>query len=343
MSPDLSDRDKERFNKLREKLGGVERAESTSNRLEERPGPIDPMLASTFDGNLGDVVEGEWIAEQKYDGTRIILEKFDGEVALYTRRHIDRADTLSELTQVASEVLPDGLILDGEYTFLRPDGLSRFLPIHTAGQTVETEELTPRYFVFDILATDHEWCTRESLMTRKDRLDEIVPEMELMEGLPYVDAEFQAFYDDLVEMGEEGIVIKRRGSGYHLGTRSEHWQKVKSFYETDVVVVGYTPGEGRRSDTFGALVMTDGEKYIGRVGSGFTEADLELLVTEMEPVDDRPVPVEMVGKAYTPVEPFVVQVKYQAVTDSEELRAPVFLRWQPDKPVAEVDRIPTSG
>lgn len=337
MSPNLSDRDKERFAELRDKLEGVDRAEQESVRVESSPGPIDPMLASTFEGDLGELDGAVWIAERKYDGTRIILEKFDGAVRLYTRRYVERSETLSELTQIATDGLPDGLILDGEYTYQTPDGTSRFLPIHASGDKVEKEDLTPRFFVFDILADDHEWCTREPLMDRKDRLAEVVPDTGLVEVVSYADEEFQAYFDELVEEGEEGIIIKRRGSGYHRGTRSAHWRKVKAFQETDVVIVGYTPGEGQRVDTFGALVMTDGEAYIGRVGSGFSDAELEAFRSAMVPVEERPVPVDLVGSVYTPVEPFVVQVKYQEVTESGELRAPVFLRRRPEKPITDVE------
>lgn len=339
MAPDLSDRDRERFRELRSTLEGVSRADPEPEALDTRPGPLNPMLATSLDGDLAGLPEDDWIAEQKYDGTRILLEKFDGDVSLYTRRDVERSETLAELTATATEVLPDGLVLDGEYTFLTPDGVSRFSPIHAADETVERENLSETFYVFDVLAQDGEWCTRDSLLERKDRLLDTVPNEGILSVVEYETADFQAYFDDLVELGEEGIIVKRRESAYHVGTRSEHWRKVKSFTETDVVVVGYTPGEGKRADTFGALVMTDGEQYVGRVGTGFDREELATLLEDMTPVDERPVPEEEVGNPYTPVEPFVVQVKYQEVTDSGKLRAPVFLRLRTDKPLDDVASI----
>ncbi len=335
MTPDLSDRDRERFAAMRERLEDVEPASPEPRRpVESRP--FDPMLARTFDGELGDVDEKLWIGERKFDGTRIVLQKFDGEVALYTRRHIDRADTLSALAEHCETRLPDGLILDGEYCFLTPDGTSRFLPIHQTGDTVEREGLTARYFVFDVLATDGEWHVREALLDRKERLGAVVDSDEWVCPVEPVEAGFRSFYDRMIERGEEGMMLKRRSSPYHPGVRSAHWQKVKSFAEADLLAVGFTEGEGRRSGTFGALVLTDGEDYVGRVGSGFDRETLETLRSEMEIVEAYPVSPDDVGRAYTPIEPMVVRVKFQEVNRDGKLRAPVFLGRRLDKPVEEV-------
>lgn len=338
MVPDLTERDRERFAALRSRLDGVSRAEPTARDDRPVPGPIDPMLATSFKGDLGDVDEDEFLAERKFDGTRLLLEKFDGEVSLYTRRHVERSGTLTNLTSAANP-LPDGLILDGEYTYLTPAGVSQFEPIHSGAEKLTAKSLTGRFFAFDVLAVDGEWCTRRPLLERRSILRSVVPTDDVMSVTEARTGDFQAYYDDLVAAGEEGIMLKRRDSPYHLGTRSTHWQKVKAFTEADVLAVGYTPGEGRRRGTFGALVMTDGESYVGRVGSGFTEAELVDLLGEMTPVPERPVPEEAVGMPYTPVEPFVIEVKYQAVTESGELRAPVFHRRRPDTPVGDVTPI----
>lgn len=336
MTPDLSDRDRERFEDLKERLKGVSRTTTQPKRLDTKPGPLDPMLASSFDGDLAALSAEEWLAERKYDGTRLVLQKFDGEVSIYTRRHVERSETVPGLAAEARSELPDGLVLDGEYAFLNPAGGSRFIPIHTAGDTVEEEDLTRHFFVFDVLVQDHEWCTREPLTARKERLTDIVEDGEIIHIGESENGELQQYYDRLVEADEEGIIIKRRESRYHLGTRSDNWRKVKAVTETDVLAVGYTPGEGVRSDTFGALVMTDGEQYVGRVGSGFDQEELESLLEAMVPVDDRPVPVDEVGMDYTPIEPMVIRIKYQEQSDSGSLRAPVFLH-RTEKPVQDVE------
>lgn len=338
MNRKLGRREREQFEALRNRLEGVEKSKGET-QAKPRPGPIDPMLASTFDGDLETVDESEFFAERKLDGTRIILQKFDDQVSLYTRRHVERSGTLVDLTRKAEDVLPDGLILDGEYTFLTQKGTSHFTPIHTANQSIKELNLEGLYFAFDILVVDGEWCTREPLERRRSILESTIPLEDPISMDEQREENFQAYYDELVGVGEEGIMLKRRSSPYNRGARSDHWRKVKAFPVTDVVIVGYTDGEGRRADTFGSLVMTDGERHIGRVGSGFSESQLEAISNSMTTIRDFPVSSGDVGETYTAVEPFVVQVKYQSVTDSGKLRAPVFLGLRPDKPIKDITGI----
>lgn len=336
MTPDLTDAEKERFAELREKLEGVSRAaQPDESRLTEFK-PLNPMLAEAFEDDLANLTDSDWYAERKYDGTRIILEKFDGEVRLYTRRHVERSKTLPEVTEAALKALPDGLVIDGEVTYIDPDGNSVFIPIHGGEGKIEKYDLRPVYYVFDMLVHDTNWILRKPLSERRERLHNIVPDGDVLQPTSGVTSDFQTFFDELVTSGEEGIILKRRDSPYLLDTRSSHWQKVKAFSDRDVLAIGYTPGQGQRQSTFGALVLTDGEQYIGRVGSGFTDGELEALLDVFKETDTRPVSVSKVGMSYTPIEPLVVTVKYQDITDNTELRAPVYLGVKPDAPTDDV-------
>lgn len=335
---DLSESDREQFDRLRERLEGVSREEpSGRGRLTEHQS-LDPMLAQPHDGSLDDLDESSWYAEPKYDGTRILLQKFDGRVALYTRRHIDRADAVPVVTTAASDHLPDGVVVDGEFTFLDADGGSYFIPIHTAVE--KRASLTPRFFAFDLLVDDCEWILRDPLSDRKDRLERVFHAApDSLEVVEPRTADFTDFYEELVERGEEGIMLKRRRSPYHLDTRSRHWRKVKAFDEVDVLVVGYTPGEGRRASTFGALVLCDPDGYVGKVGSGFDRETLESVADLLEPTEDRRIPRSVVGKAYVPVEPLVATVRVMEVTDTRKLRAPVFVRLRPETPPESLEPV----
>lgn len=335
---ELSDAEREELERLREAVGDVNLPE----REPISPGfePIDPMLAETLDGPFDAVDEDDWVAETKYDGTRVIAEKFDGEVRLYTRRGVDRAP---DVPNVVEELLglPDGTIIDGELTYLDPGGTSTFQPIHTGAETLEKHELTPTLFVFDLLF-DGEDITDLPLIERKERLEAVVDGGELLTIAPYRLTDFGGYFREVTDAGEEGLIIKRRDSRYYPGVRSSQWLKVKRFTERDAVVLGYTSGEGTRAETFGSLVLSDGEQCIGRVGTGFTEEELASITDSFEPVEERPVPVEDAGADYTPVEPFVVQVRYQELTRDGKLRAPVFVRCRQDKPVDEVQSIGTT-
>lgn len=330
--PELSDAEREELARLRERFGDVDLEGRTE--ITGEFGPIDPMLAERLEGPLAAVDEGDWFAEQKYDGTRLIVEKFDDSVRAYTRRGIDRYGDIPPVhADFAS--LPNDLVLDGELTYLTPSGTSTFRPIHTSEDELAAADLTPVYFVFDVLFDGEDLCDRP-LHDRKECLESAVNEGDHLQITEDRRSDFPGFFEDLTDAGEEGIILKRRASHYYPGVRSEQWLKVKQFTERDAIVVGYTEGRGSRAETFGSLVLSDGEGYIGRVGTGFSEDELEELTARMTPTDERSISPEVVGEDYTPVEPFVVAVKYQEITDGGKLRSPVYLGLNTEKPMKDV-------
>ncbi len=75
-------------------------------------------------------------------------------------------------------------------------------------------------------------------------------------------------------------MCKRADSRYVAG-RGRDWQKVKCRHTQELVVGGFTEGQGSRGALGSLLVGTyEGERlvYAGRVGSGFDEATLAALV-----------------------------------------------------------------
>jgi bifunctional non-homologous end joining protein LigD len=98
-----------------------------------------------------------------------------------------------------------------------------------------------------------------------------------------------------------------------------------------VVIGGWTPGEGGRSSTLGALAVgvMDGDKlaYAGKVGTGFTEKTLALVQRELEPLrrDSSPFEGRQPPKGTVFVEPkLVARVELREWTRSGTMRAPSF-------------------
>ena len=107
------------------------------------------------------------------------------------------------------------------------------------------------------------------------------------------------------------------------------------------MVLGWTPGQGGRAGTFGALLVgayDDGELlWIGQVGTGFTQQTLERLMAALEPLvrttpatDDRAL-AKVKGARF--VEPVLVcEVEYLEITKStKKMRAPSFKGVRGDK------------
>ena len=145
------------------------------------------------------------------------------------------------------------------------------------------------------------------------------------------------------ERGLEGIVAKRLDSHYRPGKRGRAWLKVKNVQSQELVIGGWLPGQGRRESTLGALLVgyyEDGSlRYAGRVGTGFTEATLKMLMEKLEPLRRRKSPFDgrQPPKEAIFVEPrLVAQVGFSEWTRARTLRAPRFERLREDKAPEEV-------
>jgi bifunctional non-homologous end joining protein LigD len=143
--------------------------------------------------------------------------------------------------------------------------------------------------------------------------------------------------------GLEGIVAKRLDCPYVPGRRSPGWVKVKNVRRADAVIGGWLPGEGGRSGRLGALVVGfhhDGElRYAGRVGTGYTEAELARLGSILKPLarDTSPFEGRQPPKATRFVEPeLVCLVEYNEVTQAGTLRQPSYKGLRDDIDAADV-------
>jgi len=151
-----------------------------------------------------------------------------------------------------------------------------------------------------------------------------------------------------MEQGLEGVVAKRLDSVYLPGKRSPYWTKVKNFRTQEVIVGGWTPGEGSRQGRLGSLLLGlpsgEGLEYIGQVGTGFSAATLDDLAQRLESLrSDRspfvtPVPHRYEASASW-VEPKLVgEVSFGEWTKDGRMRHPSWRGLRVDKGPAEVQR-----
>jgi bifunctional non-homologous end joining protein LigD len=145
----------------------------------------------------------------------------------------------------------------------------------------------------------------------------------------------------------EGLVAKRLDSRYLPGRRTRAWLKVKNLMGQELVIGGWLPGQGRRSGTLGALLVgyyededTDRRlRYAGRVGTGFTDAELDRLAGMLEPLRQKKSPFtgRQPPRDAVFVEPkLVAEVAFREWTAARTLRAPVYKGLRPDKRPEEV-------
>ena len=302
---------------------------------EPMPDRIQPMLA-----RLGELPPDEqgWGFEVKWDGIRTVAFLDHGHIALQGRNFSDFTPRYPEVRELARSLGARRVILDGEVVAFDDQGRPSFERLqsrmHLASDSAVRRRMqdTPvTYVIFDLLYLDG----HSTMALRYEERRELLGRLELDGPAWRVPSHHRgeggALLEATRELGIEGIVAKRLESTYEPGRRSSAWVKVKHVCEQDVVIGGWTPGEGGRSSHFGALVcgvMDDGKLvYVGKVGTGFTEKTLALLQRELEPLrtDDSPFAGRQPPKGTVFVDPrLVARVELREWTRTHTMRAPSF-------------------
>jgi len=305
-----------------------------------------PMLASS--GDTPPRGEG-WVFEVKLDGYRAIATVQGGEALLTSRNGNDLTVRFPGVARaIARAVHTPDCVIDGEVCALDAAGAARF----SALQRAEADTRLV-YYAFDVLERDGAEVASRPLDERRKVLEALVEPVDLDGGSVRISALF-GDGDELLraveKQGLEGIVAKRIGSRYVPGRRSRDWVKVKTSGRQEFVVAGWTRGTGRRAGSMGALVLAvnDGGvlRYVGNVGTGFTDAELARLRALLRPLERPATPFAEPPKMprvrrgdVVWVEPaLVAEVRFAEWTHDGHLRAPVYLGLRDDKAAADVRR-----
>jgi bifunctional non-homologous end joining protein LigD len=300
-----------------------------------------PMLSTASEA----LPEGEgWVYEPKWDGYRAIVTVSGGEVTLTSRNDNDLTERFRDVARAARLAIRSAdTVLDGEICALDERGRSRFSLLQQGGGTLVL-------VVFDLLELDSESLLEVPLTERRERLARIVdPSAGAVLLSPQFD-DGDALLVAAREQGLEGVVAKRLDSRYQPGRRSTDWRKVKVRGRQEVVIAGYTRGQGRRAGGFGALVVgvhdAGGLRWAGNVGTGFTDSEIDRLLALLKPLERPDSPFVETPKMprvrrsdVVWVEPrLVAEVEFAEWTREGRLRAPVYLGVREDKPASEVRR-----
>jgi bifunctional non-homologous end joining protein LigD len=315
---------------------------------EPLPESMAPMMARL--GPLPKPPDDRWAYEIKWDGVRALAFVSGGRVRLTNRNERDVTARYPEVRPLgealgAREVLLDGEIVafeDGRPSFQR---LQSRMHLASEAQVRRMADRQPVvYVIFDLLHLDGRPLIARPYEERRALLLELglagpawqVPGHHVGDGAAMLEASRA--------QGLEGIVAKRIDCPYEPGRRGRHWIKIKNVRQSDVVVGGWTPGEGGRSSTLGALAIgfydDEGElHYAGKVGSGFTHAELTRVQRLLEPLarEDSPFTGRQPPKGTRPVDPeLVAVVEYRDITNSGTLRAPTYKGLRDDLPAGAV-------
>jgi bifunctional non-homologous end joining protein LigD len=321
------------------------------------PPRFEPMLA---EGGWEPFDDDAWWFEPKLDGIRCLAELATGETRLRTRTGRDATEQYPELHMVHELVDQVNAVVDGEIVAFddagRPsfEALQQRMNLSGARTIARASKSTPvSLVVFDLVWLDGHDTTGLPLEQRRELLELIVEQDHRLQVTAHVAGDGVALSAQARELGLEGVMAKRIGSAYLPGRRSPDWRKIKLMNSQSCVVLGWTQGKGGRSGSFGALLVgaiADQElRWIGQVGSGFTDRMLQDLMAALEPLV-RPDPAIndaklAAVKGATFVEPrLVCEVRFLEMTKSTgKMRAPSFRGMRPDVPPEECVMEPLAG
>jgi bifunctional non-homologous end joining protein LigD len=327
---------------------------------KDSPGTVSSKLKATSElfpdwirPQLATLVEtipkgDEWVHELKYDGYRMLCRIERGEAQLYSRNGLEWTHKLGALAAAVSKLPVTEAWLDGEVVVLMPDGsmsfqaLQRFFDGMSDGQLV--------YYLFDLLYLDGEDLRQQSLLERKGRLAFVLegePDESILRYSVHVVGHGETIFNEACRRDMEGLISKR-SEGTYVSGRHRNWLKVKCRRRQEFIIVGFTDPAGARHG-FGALLLGVHEesgilKYVGRVGTGFSEDSLtrlhhqlQKLVRSKSPVINPPSGYDAKGVHW--VHPtLVAEVHFAEWTREGLLRHAAFLGLRPDKSPRQVVR-----
>jgi len=331
---------------------------------------LEPMKAVTADLPRED---GGWGYEVKWDGMRVLAYVNDDRpeaapLRLLSGRGREITNGFPDLADLAAHLAGHRAVLDGEVVAFdemgRPDfgRLQRRMHVASVAEAQRrAERVAVTYVMFDLLHLDGSDVSGLPYVQRRHLLSELVEATAAWSVPAHQEGDGAALLEAVRGRELEGIMAKRLESTYEPGRRSPAWRKVKVRNRQEVVVGGWTLGSGHRSERPGALLVgvvpnhrvgTGGPitlRYAGKVGTGFTDAELTRLLDRLNglaadrcPFDPRPPPA--ISRAARWAHPeLVAEVTYGEWTADDHLRHPSYVGLRTDKDPAEVVREPTSG
>ncbi|MFR9795640.1 ATP-dependent DNA ligase [Streptomyces sp. MS06] len=290
--------------------------------------------------------DDRWAYETKQDGQRVVAYlEGDGGLVLRARSGDAITGAYPELLPLGGALGPVPAVLDGEVLALDPQGRADFQLLqsrmglaHAPRRAAGRAAATPVHLVlFDVMHLGGRPLLAVPYAERRARLLEL--------GL---DGPFWSTPAALVghgaealratrEHGLEGLVCKRLDSRYEPGVRSRSWIKIRHLQGADVIVGGWLPGRGRLTGLPGSVLMGQragaGLRYVGSVGTGWSEAERARLGVLLDGLESAACPFDPPPRApgaHWVLPRLVGEVRYSTRTRAGLLRQPSWLRLRPD-------------
>ena len=297
-----------------------------------------PMLATL--GSVDTLTAATHAIEGKYDGYRMLVEVDHGRLRLLSRNGRDVTGEYPQLQPLADSLADHHVVLDGEAVALDEHGVPKFTEMQNRSRASRIQ-----FWAFDILELDGRSLVRAKYRDRRKVLETLAEGTALIvPGL--LDGDGSEALAESRRRKWEGIVAKRWDSTYQSGRRSTAWIKDKNWNTQAAVIGGWREGSGGRSSGIGALLLGipegGGLRFIGRVGTGFTEKELGKLKGTLAPLHTAESPFDPVlprseARGVTFVRPELVgEVRFGEMTPDGHLRHASWRGLRPDQNPGDV-------
>ena len=270
--------------------------------------PIRPMLADRVKSEEEAIekMEKEFAIEYKLDGERVQIHIENGRIELFSRSLEKISSYYPDITEKIPKIIQaENAILEAEIVAIN-ENTGDFLPFQELmhrRRKYKIEKAVTEYPItvnfFDVLYCNGKDCTKLSYNERRSKLENIVKENEFAKYIPMIKArdknEIAEFFENSINAGSEGLMLKMLDKPYQAGSRGSHWLKLKREYRNelgdslDLVVIGGFFGKGRRTGSYGTLLLatydenTDTFPSICKVGTGFSDESLDQLYQILNP------------------------------------------------------------
>jgi bifunctional non-homologous end joining protein LigD len=283
--------------------------------------------------------------ELKWDGIRVSIFKQGQTIIIFSKSGRDISKQFPDVIAKLANFDAEDCILDGELVSLDSQGAPVFSNIisrmhsKTSSAIDNAIRLYPAVlYLFDLRYIDgirihhlpiekrRAWLSASLILSETVRLSEAFDDGETL-------------FAAAKSLGLEGIMAKKKGSKYTENKRSFDWVKIKVRTLVDVFILGYTKGNGDRSNLFGALhvgkINDEGAlKYLGKVGTGWDEAKMREILQHLQAIKVISKPIkESIEEEHLTIwiEPVIeCEVQYASLTSNGTLREPVFYRLKID-------------
>ena len=263
------------FNPIQTVIVAYENEETPSTNLVHGSF-VSPMLAK-------EVPMEKWptnkIVDYKYDGNRYQIHLEDKNVIIFNRKGKVVTHQFTDIAELVSGYPIHNGIFDGEIYPIKEDGSpdehkKMATRVHSKNHQEALDKVAVKWVIFDCLKLNDETIMDISFSERLKKMKNVPNQAHRMK-----DDNVMAFYNQAINDGFEGIIVKNADVPYEAGKRSAFWAKYKPpRIELDVVIMSAKYGEGKRANVFGTFeigVKSDkGIVSVGKVGTGFSDADL---------------------------------------------------------------------